>query len=105
MISVPTTSLPLRTLGLSDRGLLLGDVEAQIEGRRAQDGEAAPLQPEPVYQPEPSFQPEPAPAPVQQDGDSDQIFAALEKLGSLRDMGILSEDEFAAKKAELLSRL
>ena len=48
---------------------------------------------------------DPAPAPVQQGGNSDQIFAALEKLGSLRDMGILSEDEFAAKKAELLSRL
>lgn len=67
--------------------------------------EPAPMQPEPVYPPEPVSQPDPAPAPAQQGGDSDQIFAALEKLGSLRDMGILSEDEFAAKKAELLSRL
>ncbi|WP_300438114.1 SHOCT domain-containing protein [uncultured Mameliella sp.] len=67
--------------------------------------EPTPMQPEPVYQPEPVSQPDPAPAPVQQGGNSDQIFAALEKLGSLRDMGILSEDEFAAKKAELLSRL
>ncbi|QPM90655.1 SHOCT domain-containing protein [Pseudooceanicola algae] len=72
-------------------------------------------------------QPEPAPAPMQQQpvmpapepmqeparaqqaygasGDSDAIFAALEKLGSLRDMGILSDDEFSAKKSELLARL
>jgi len=29
----------------------------------------------------------------------------LEKLGDLKSKGILTEDEFAAKKAELLSRL
>ena len=35
----------------------------------------------------------------------DDIFAKLERLAGLRDKGILSEEEFAAKKAELLSRL
>jgi len=29
----------------------------------------------------------------------------LRQLGSLRDSGVLTEDEFQAKKAELLSRL
>ena len=69
-------------------------------------------QPEPIYEPEPEQilqQPEPmqqTPAPAQQQGgNTDQSFGALEKLGNLRDMGILSEDEFAAKKSELLSRL
>jgi hypothetical protein len=33
------------------------------------------------------------------------VLALLERLGSLRDKGILSEQEFQAKKAELLSRL
>jgi Short C-terminal domain len=33
------------------------------------------------------------------------IFVALEKLGELHGKGILSEEEFASKKAELLSRL
>jgi hypothetical protein len=33
------------------------------------------------------------------------IFAALEKLGDLHGKGILSDEEFASKKAELLSRL
>lgn len=36
---------------------------------------------------------------------SDEIFAALERLGDLKAKGILSEEEFAAKKAELLARL
>ncbi|MEO0536018.1 MAG: DUF697 domain-containing protein [Cyanobacteria bacterium P01_A01_bin.123] len=33
------------------------------------------------------------------------VYAALEKLGKLRDQGILSEDEFQTKKQELLARL
>lgn len=36
---------------------------------------------------------------------SDEIFAKLERLADLRDKGILSEEEFAAKKTELLARL
>lgn len=74
----------------------------------------APAAPEPNLQPEPvpaaPSAPEPASAPAEQataapGASSDQIFAALEKLGSLRDMGVLSEEEFAAKKAELLARI
>ncbi|GAA4221467.1 hypothetical protein GGQ68_000159 [Sagittula marina] len=37
--------------------------------------------------------------------DADQIFAALQKLGDLHDLNILSDEEFAIKKAELLARL
>lgn len=37
-------------------------------------------------------------------GDSD-IFAGIEKLAALQSRGILSEQEYASKKAELLSRL
>lgn len=36
---------------------------------------------------------------------SDSIIATLERLGGLREKGYVSEEEFAAKKAELLSRL
>jgi hypothetical protein len=42
--------------------------------------------------------------PMPPSGSSD-IMAALEKLGDLKAKGILTEQEFAAKKAELLSRL
>lgn len=38
-------------------------------------------------------------------GDSSGIFAAIERLADLKAKGILSEQEFADKKAELLSRL
>jgi hypothetical protein len=33
------------------------------------------------------------------------VFATIEKLAELRDKRILSEQEFATKKAELLARL
>lgn len=37
--------------------------------------------------------------------NSDSIIETLERLGGLRDKGYVSEEEFAAKKSELLSRL
>jgi hypothetical protein len=33
------------------------------------------------------------------------IFATIERLAELRQKGVLTEEEFAAKKSELLSRL
>ena len=36
---------------------------------------------------------------------TDDILATIEKLASLKDKGILSEEEFASKKAELMARL
>ena len=54
------------------------------------------------------------PAPVQQaafipqsssSNSGDDVFATIEKLSNLRAKGILSDDEFSAKKAELLSRV
>jgi hypothetical protein len=50
----------------------------------------------------PPPQAQPNSAAAQPAGD---IFAALEKLGDLHGKGILSDEEFASKKAELLSRL
>ena len=43
-----------------------------------------------------------APAPPPQD-DADDMIAQLEKLGQLRDKGILTDAEFAEQKARLLS--
>ena len=45
---------------------------------------------------------EPHPAETAQEID---IFAKIERLAKLQQKGILSPEEFAAKKAELLSRL
>ena len=46
--------------------------------------------------------PEPASGPS---GDPAAIVAAIESLAGLHERGILSDEEFAAKKAELLGRL
>jgi hypothetical protein len=43
--------------------------------------------------------------PVPGAAPSDDIFFKIERLADLLKKGLLSEDEFAAKKAELLSRL
>ena len=36
---------------------------------------------------------------------ADDIFAKIERLAELRQKGILTDEEFAAKKTELLSRI
>lgn len=45
------------------------------------------------------------PMPVHETAPLDDIFLKIERLADLLKKGILSEEEFAAKKAELLSRL
>jgi hypothetical protein len=52
--------------------------------------------------PQPATEPAPSPVPA---APSDDIFAKIERLAELRAKGVLSEEEFATKKAELLSRL
>ena len=46
--------------------------------------------------------PAPAAAPVAPSGGSGDYIAELEKLASLRDAGILTNEEFDAKKAQIL---
>jgi hypothetical protein len=71
--------------------------------------------PPPVYNQQPAYAP-PAPSTSQssssvpfttsnQGPNSADIISAIERLGQLHDRGILTEDEFRTKKAELLSRL
>ena len=70
---------------------------------------AAPVQatppvpvPGPAAPPPPAGPPERAPSAGT---DADAVLAALERLGDLHQRGILTDEEFAAKKTELLSRL
>ncbi|MCW2131721.1 PH domain-containing protein [Arthrobacter sp. VKM Ac-2550] len=46
-----------------------------------------------------------APAPAQAANQADEVFDRLRKLGELRDAGIVTSEEFDAKKAELLARI
>jgi hypothetical protein len=85
-----------------------------------QSAQQQPPPPQPNWQPPPPEQPvwqqqQPAPppaAPYAQPRSSggapqshDEILTALERLGTLHQKGVLSDQEFASKKAELLSRL
>jgi membrane protease subunit (stomatin/prohibitin family) len=78
-------------------GMALGQILAQNMQNGFQNHQQA--APAPVPAPAPT----PAPAPVQQ--SADDIIAMLEKIGNLKAKGILSEEEFAIKKAELLKKL
>ena len=70
-------------------GVALGQVLAQNLSQGLQQGGAA------------QQQPAAAPAAIA----PDQVMATIEKLAELKGKGILTEDEFAAKKAELLKKL
>jgi Short C-terminal domain len=62
----------------------------------------------PSNAPDPRLAPAPAPNPAPHRAETAQetdIFAKIERLADLHQKGILSPEEFAAKKAELLSRL
>ncbi len=84
------------------------------------DGTGPGWQPQPAPQPEPQpqwapepqpqafQQPDPAPAQGFAEGgraSADDILETIGRLAKLRDAGALSDEEFAAKKAELLARI
>lgn len=61
-----------------------------------------PAPPPQEYAPAPPQAPAPAPAPAAGSGVDDML-TQLKKLGELRDAGVLSDEEFAAQKARILS--
>jgi len=70
------------------RGLLVGAaVGAGVANSRARNSQQ---------------QSEEVTAPEAKPSDNDQLFAELEKLGQLKDQGILTQEEFDAKKAQIL---
>jgi hypothetical protein len=50
----------------------------------------------------PEAAPAAAPAPAEQAALSDDVYAQLKKLGELREAGILTDEEFQAKKTQIL---
>jgi hypothetical protein len=85
------------------------DVSSLPELGAQQVAETPTAAPAPRYQsdPAPRFAPQAqAPEPASgASGDSAAIVAAIESLAGLHQRGILSDEEFATKKAELLGRL
>lgn len=75
-------------------------------GSQAANPTEAPPRPAAAASPPPPASPAPeTPSAAQASGDPATIFAAIESLAGLHERGILSDAEFAAKKAELLARL
>ncbi|MDY6998811.1 MAG: SHOCT domain-containing protein [Actinomycetota bacterium] len=112
--SVSFTS-QLGTFGVSSLTELgaqqVADTPAAAPAPRHQAPEPDPAPPVPAQtqsqsqMPPPAPAPSPAPAPAGQPGDPGAIISAIESLAGLHERGILSDEEFAAKKAELLGRL
>ena len=79
-------------------------VSRRQAGRWAQQDQAAYGQPqyaEPQYA-QPQYA-QPAAAPPVAPSDPDDMIDRLQKLGELRDSGVLTEAEFAAQKARILA--
>lgn len=91
------SGMPDRVLGQFIKNLQGG---APAPSFTPQQRYAPPLQPAP----QPSA-PAPAPAPAAGCGGAAAIMEQIKQLGSLRDAGVLTADEFEAKKAELLKRI
>ena len=79
--------------------------------RNGQEVQAAPVAapasaptPAPAYG-APAFNAPSSPAAAPPAGDATAIFAAIERLGDLQSKGLLTAEEFATKKSELLGRL
>ena len=70
-------------------------VSRRQAGRWAQQDQAAYGQPQYA---EPQYAPAPADA-----ADPDDMIERLQKLGELRDSGVLTDEEFAAQKARILA--
>lgn len=82
------------------------DVSSLRELGTRQVAETPVAAPAPQYRSEPEApQTAPAAPSAAGSGDSASIIAAIESLAGLHQRGILSDEEFATKKAELLSRL
>lgn len=95
-------------IGTAARTAVIAGTATAVSGRVAAAQQArvapAPATPaaagvaEPVPVPAPATPAPPAPL------DVDQLRSQLIALGELRDAGLLTEEEFAAKKAQLLAR-
>lgn len=79
-------------------------VSNRVSRRQAGRWAAQDMQQQQTYAEPPPQQYAPPPAPTPAAGvDTDDLIAQLEKLGRLRDSGVLSEAEFEVQKARLLA--
>lgn len=84
---------------------------AEQQAEEAQNAQIADLQQQaamqasPQYQPQPTYAPPPATELAAAPAPSQDPIAMLKQLGDLKAAGVLTDEEFAAKKAELLKQI
>jgi hypothetical protein len=78
------------------------DRDAQIYAEREAAYQQVAPQPQPQYA-EPQYAPPPPPPPAAAAPAADDPIAQLERLGTLKAQGILTEEEFTAAKAKVLN--
>lgn len=97
-------------IGTAARTAVIAGTATAVSGKVAASQTAAahtraagtPVAAPPASAPPASAPPAPPPAPGPAPVITDEMVDQLKKLGELRDAGILTEDEFAAKKAAVL---
>lgn len=77
-------------------------IEAEVAAPRQADPAGIPAS---AASPIPSPTPSPAPSAAPDRSSADDVLATIERLADLHARGVLTEAEFATKKAELLARL
>lgn len=99
----------VRTMG---RTAVVAGTATAVSGRVARRQQRRAMEDSQMYAAQQPVEPAPAPAPVAQAPppppaapamDLDDKLDALERLGTLKEQGILSETEFAAQKAKILA--
>ncbi len=58
-----------------------------------------------TQQSEPQIRSVPAPEPITVSETGEDLIETLERLGALKEKGYITDEEFAGKKSEILSRL
>ena len=85
-----------RTAVVAGTATAVSNRVSRRQGERWSEQEAA------AYQEQAAQQAPPPPAPA--DSDTDDMLAQLKQLGELHEAGVLTDDEFAAQKAKIMSQ-
>ncbi len=92
-----------RTAAIAGTATAVSNRVSRRQANRWQN-QAAAEQPPPQYaEPPPQYYAAPPAAPAPAAEGADDMLAQLEKLGQLRDAGVLTDEEFAAQKAKILA--
>ncbi len=92
-----------RTAAIAGTATAVSNRVSRRQANRWANQAAAEQPPPQYYEQAPPQQYQPAPAAPAADAGEGDMLAQLEKLGQLRDAGVLTDEEFAQQKARILA--